>query len=76
MERMTASIRYGVVGAGMMGREHIGNLAALDGAVLTAMADPYLLSLDEAWAVAPEPKPALFESLTKLVESGDRKSVV
>lgn len=73
---MTASIRYGVVGAGMMGREHIGNLAALDGAVLTAMADPYLLSLDEAWAVAPEPKPALFESLTKLVDSGLCDAVV
>jgi len=33
-------IRYGIVGTGMMGIEHIENLAAVDGAVVTAVADP------------------------------------
>lgn len=33
-------IRYGVVGTGMMGIEHIENLAAVDGAVVTAVSDP------------------------------------
>ena len=33
-------IRYGVIGTGMMGIEHIENLAAVDGAVVTAVADP------------------------------------
>ena len=33
-------IRYGVVGTGMMGLEHIANIAALDGAAVTAVADP------------------------------------
>jgi len=34
------TVRYGVIGSGMMGQEHIANLAALDGAVVTAIADP------------------------------------
>ena len=33
-------IRYGVIGTGMMGIEHIENLAAVDGAVVTAVSDP------------------------------------
>ena len=34
-------IRYGIVGAGMMGAEHVRNLNALDGAVVSAVADPH-----------------------------------
>jgi len=34
------TIRYGLVGAGMMGQEHIRNLALLDGCEVTAVADP------------------------------------
>jgi len=34
------TIRYGVIGTGMMGLEHIANIAALDGAAVTAVADP------------------------------------
>ena len=33
-------IRYGIIGTGMMGCEHIRNLAAMEGAVVTAIADP------------------------------------
>ena len=33
-------IRYGLIGAGMMGQEHIRNLALLDQAAITALADP------------------------------------
>ncbi len=33
-------IRYGVIGTGMMGIEHIENLAAVDGTVVTAVSDP------------------------------------
>ena len=33
-------IRYGIIGTGMMGIEHIENLAAVDGAVVTAVSDP------------------------------------
>ena len=33
-------VRYGVIGTGMMGVEHIENIAHLDGAVVTAVSDP------------------------------------
>ena len=41
-------IRYGIIGTGMMGCEHIRNIAALDDAVVTAVADPQAESL--RWA--------------------------
>ncbi|WP_299652393.1 Gfo/Idh/MocA family oxidoreductase [uncultured Jannaschia sp.] len=34
------TIRYGLIGAGMMGQEHIRNIALLDGVAITAIADP------------------------------------
>ena len=33
-------LRYGLIGAGMMGQEHIRNIALLDGVRVTAVADP------------------------------------
>ena len=38
---MAAALRYGVIGTGMMGLEHIQNLALLPGAELVAFADPH-----------------------------------
>jgi predicted dehydrogenase len=37
---LVQDIRYGLVGAGMMGIEHLNNLAVTPGAVVTALADP------------------------------------
>ena len=34
------TIRYGLIGAGMMGQEHIRNIGLLDGCEITAIADP------------------------------------
>ena len=42
------TIRYGLVGTGMMGVEHLHNLAITPGAVVTAIADPVPESI--AWA--------------------------
>lgn len=47
---MVAAIRYGVVGTGMMGVEHLRNLMILPGAEIVAIADPVAASLD--WARA------------------------
>ncbi len=33
-------LRYGIIGSGMMGIEHMLNIAAIDGARVTAIADP------------------------------------
>ena len=45
-------IRYGIIGSGMMGREHMRNIALLDGAVVTAVADPHAES--RALAAGPD----------------------
>ena len=45
---MQMNVRYGLIGAGMMGIEHIRNLALLKGADLVAIADPVEASLASA----------------------------
>nr|WP_277923413.1 Gfo/Idh/MocA family oxidoreductase [Sphingomonas sp. CARO-RG-8B-R24-01] len=45
---MAEQVRYGLVGTGMMGVEHIANLTITPGAVITALADPAEGSL--GWA--------------------------
>jgi myo-inositol 2-dehydrogenase / D-chiro-inositol 1-dehydrogenase len=37
---MTKPLRYGIIGAGMMAREHVRNLALIPGSQVTALADP------------------------------------
>jgi len=37
-------IRYGIIGSGMMGREHMRNIALLDGTSVVAVSDPHLES--------------------------------
>ena len=49
----TAEMRYGVIGTGMMGREHIANILHLPGARVTAVADPDPASLDAAADLVP-----------------------
>jgi hypothetical protein len=43
-------LRYGIIGVGMMGREHLYNLAALPGAMVVAVADPHPGSREAALA--------------------------
>lgn len=45
---MSTPVRYGLIGTGMMGREHQRNLNAIDGALVVAAADPEQASLDRA----------------------------
>ena len=49
---MHGTIRYGVIGGGDMGREHIRNLALLDGATVAAVADPFEPSRSAALRIA------------------------
>ncbi|MEQ9178801.1 MAG: Gfo/Idh/MocA family oxidoreductase, partial [Nitratireductor sp.] len=44
------AIRYAVIGTGMMGREHMRNIALLEGAEIAALADPNADSLAQAAA--------------------------
>lgn len=45
---MSQTIRFGLIGAGMMGREHLRNLHLLEDAVVTALVDPTPSSLELA----------------------------
>ncbi|CAA7399736.1 unnamed protein product [Spirodela intermedia] len=69
-----AAIRYGIVGAGMMGREHMLNISHLPGgsAAVTCVADPHPLSraaaLDLASSLGRPLK--VFSSHGELLESG------
>lgn len=70
-------VRYGVIGTGMMGIEHLRNLEALPGATVTAIADPHPPSLDAARAAVPRPGAlAAFADHRALLESGSCDAVV
>ena len=65
---MAEQVRYGLVGTGMMGVEHLNNLAITPGAVVTAIADPTATSL--AWA-----KDALADKAAGVAEFTDSASL-
>ena len=67
-------LRYGVIGTGMMGREHIANITHLPGARVTALADPHPASLDAAEPMAPSA--ARFGCHRDLLDSGLCDAVV
>ncbi len=52
---MTDELRYGIIGTGMMGIEHIENINALAGATVVAIADPTVASQEAAVAAADGP---------------------
>jgi myo-inositol 2-dehydrogenase / D-chiro-inositol 1-dehydrogenase len=69
---VTATVRYGLVGTGMMGVEHIQNLSITLGAVVTAIADPVNSSLNWAKAALGEKAAAVtsFDTSAALAASG------
>ncbi len=50
------SLRYGIIGAGMMGQEHIRNLCLLDGVTISALSDPNEAMRNAALTLAPGAK--------------------
>ena len=72
---MGETIRYGIVGSGMMGLEHIANLRLTPGAELVALADPVQASLDQARAAVGTPV-ATFADADALAASGLCDAVV
>lgn len=74
---MSSSLRYGVIGTGMMGVEHINNILQLAGATVTAISDPHARSRDRAQlAVGLDTPLARFESHHELLGSGLCDAVV
>lgn len=72
-------VRYGVIGTGMMGVEHIHNILHLDGTEVTAVSDPYGPSRDAAVAEvtgAGRAAPQVFDDHRDLLGSGLVDAVV
>ncbi len=70
-------VRYGVIGTGMMGVEHINNLLAIEGAAVVAVADPDERSRDWAQlAVGLEEPLARFSDHRDLLAAGECDAVV
>ena len=72
----TDTIRYGVIGTGMMGVEHIENINAIDGAQVTAISDPDEGSRTAAQAIAGLGDGAVFSDHGQLLDSGLVDAVV
>lgn len=70
-----AVIRYGMIGTGMMGVEHIENVNALPGAEVTAISDPYEPSR-QAGVAAAAGEVAVFDDHRDLLASGLVDAVV
>ena len=68
-------IRYGIIGCGSMGREHIENIEAMPSAEVSALADPYGQSLELAQALLKQPVPT-FANYQDLLFSGLCDAVV
>ena len=71
-------IRYGVIGTGMMGVEHIENILAIDGATVSAIADPVESSREQGLAAA---RPSgnevkVFTNHRDLLASGEVDAVI
>ena len=75
-----SAIRYGLIGCGSMGREHIENIRAMStqvgGAVVTAIADPHAASREAALALFDGARPQVFASHIELLASGLCDAVV
>ena len=75
---MSSKIRFGIVGAGMMGREHIRNLKLFPQVEITALADPVINSLDKALKTLgeTETEARAFETVEAMLEGGGLDAVI
>ncbi len=73
---MPDEIRYGIIGSGAMGREHIANIQHLDGTRITAIADPDAGSRNAALEMLDGESVSVFEDHRDLLASGWCDAVV
>ncbi|MEJ5977750.1 Gfo/Idh/MocA family oxidoreductase [Novosphingobium sp. PS1R-30] len=73
---MAQTIRYGILGTGMMGCEHIRNIRLIPGAEITAIADPVEASLGWAAESLGDSRPASFRNAEELAAKGEIDAVV
>ncbi len=68
------TVRYGILGCGMMGKEHIRNLKLIEGASVVAVADPDEAMQAENQALVPEAR--FCRSLDELLSVDDMDALV
>ncbi|MGR3614937.1 MAG: Gfo/Idh/MocA family protein [Paracoccaceae bacterium] len=71
---MTRQINYGLIGSGMMGQEHLRNIALLDGARVIAIHDPDPTMAKEAQRLAGDAD--LYDSVEQLLSVDDLDCLV
>lgn len=69
------TVRYGLIGAGTMGKEHIRNLALIPGSTVAAIADPSQASLDVALDLLGHDVP-VYASHLDLLAAGDVDALI
>lgn len=71
---MAQQLRYGFIGCGMMGQEHLRNLALIAGSKVVAMVEPYAPMREQAKALVPD---VVFEpSIDSLLARTDLDALV
>ncbi len=75
---MSQPLRFGIIGSGMMGREHIRNLAITSGVQVVALADPVRDSLDRALKTLGEAadRAAAFDTVETMIAGADLDAVI
>jgi len=76
---MVETLRYGLIGAGMMGREHLRNLQLVPGSRVTALSDPVEASLAQSARLAHDlfgEAPAVFADHRALLARGEIDALV
>jgi predicted dehydrogenase len=74
-----SKLRYGLIGAGMMGREHVRNIALLKGATVAAISDPDVGSRNRSARAVQDAfgkPPAIFRSHRDLLDKGQVDALV
>ncbi|MEM9062539.1 MAG: Gfo/Idh/MocA family oxidoreductase [Pseudomonadota bacterium] len=69
------TLRYGLIGAGMMGQEHIRNIALLEDAAVTAVADPDT-GMREASRALAGPDCNAFADHREMIDTGDVDALI
>ena len=62
-------IKYGIIGAGTMAREHILNISLIDNAEVVALADPHEDSLNQCKEIL-KTKVSCFKNHLEMIEIG------
>ncbi len=72
------TVKYAIIGSGMMGKEHISNIALLEGPKVVALADPNDVSLQESSEKVAKywEEPTCYKDFKEMLEYEDLDAVV